>query len=76
MWRDKLLSLDWWKTRLALLAVLGIVLIILGRMIAVRTVVYVGMGLVAPLVVGGGLALVLGVPFLLLAGKRDKNDGR
>lgn len=45
MWRDRLLSLDWWTTRLGLLAALGIVLIVVGRVIAVRAVVLVGIAL-------------------------------
>jgi hypothetical protein len=68
MWRDKFSSVDWWAKWLSALAVPGIVANIAGSVVKSRALVGAGLVLVAPALLGGALALILGV-FILIKGK-------
>ncbi len=68
MWRDEFSSVDWWVKRFSFLAVPGIVALFVGGALKNRVLVWIGLVLGAPLVLGGALALVLGV-FILIKGK-------
>ncbi len=72
MWKDKLLSVDWWQKRLALLGLLGLALIGVGEFSDIDSVVWIGITLVSPALLAGILALTIGIPYGLWVASRER----
>lgn len=68
--KDRLLSLDWWTKLFSALAVVGLILILAGRVAKVQALVLAGACLGAPVLVLGGLLLCVGVPYILFEAPR------
>lgn len=75
MVKDKLVSLEWWTKLFGSFAVLGIVLVLVGRIAKVKAIVLVGVCMGAPILALGGLLLLVGVPYILLEGRRQRRKG-
>jgi hypothetical protein len=71
---DRLSAPSFWIGIFAVLAVMGILAVIAGKMFDLRMLVLVGMALGAPLVVGAVLALVAAVPYVLWQMLRSRDD--
>lgn len=74
MTKGRSASLEWWTKLFSLLAIVGIVLVLAGRIAKVKALVLAGLCLGAPLLVLGCLLLVVGIPYVLLGGRRERQD--
>jgi hypothetical protein len=68
--RDKLLSLEWWTGGSCALAVLGVVLILVGRALSAHALVHAGIWFCAPLLALACVLLVIGIPYVVLRRRR------
>jgi hypothetical protein len=75
MWKQRVLSLEWWTKCFGGLALAGTVMTIVGHLSGVKWVVYLGIGLGCPLVALGALMLLVGVPYVLLDSRRRRRGG-
>ena len=72
MWSDRLLSTEWWTKIFSIVALVGLATMGVGFAVSSKKVVVAGLLLCGPLVLGGVLALLIGVPYLLWTDPRRK----
>jgi hypothetical protein len=73
---ERLLSVSWWTKVFSVLAILGLATMALGFALASKKTVIAGLALCGPLLLGGGLALVLGVPYVLWTDPQRRRRNR
>ena len=72
--RDRRLSLEWWTKVFSAFAAIGIILVLVGRIAKLRTMMLVGVWFGVPLVGLGGLLIVVGIPYILLEGRKTRRN--
>jgi hypothetical protein len=65
MWPNRATPVCWWIKMFSLLATLGLLLMLAGFVTNTKNFATVGLVLSAPLLAGGVLATVVGLPYML-----------
>jgi hypothetical protein len=74
MWSERLLSTEWWTKIFSILALGGLVTSGVGFALGSKGVVVAGLALCAPLVLGGVLALLVGLPYIYWTDPRRRRE--
>ncbi|XXX80368.1 hypothetical protein WMF30_16515 [Sorangium sp. So ce134] len=72
MLRDKLMDPEWWIKLFCALVVAGLVVTSAGVRLKSKAMVVVGLGLCAPLVLGGVAMFAVGIVFLILERRKSR----
>jgi hypothetical protein len=71
---NKLLSPNFWVFIASLLGIGGLACVVIGFLTGNQVLMYAGMWLFAPLVLGGILLMVIVIPLLIIANQQNKRE--